>query len=287
MAEGDKAAGNTTQEAKMHPSFVNVIRQKERLRAKLANIKHKIGIYSAKGGVGKTTIAVNIAYTLQKLGFTVGLLDADIDTPNISMFLGIDEKMNIERMPLKPLVKNGVKVASTAMIVNDAEKPIIWRGPMIAKMLGDFFENTDWGELDYLIIDLPPGTSDSPLTIMQLLELDGFVIVTTPQRIAGMNSIRSGLMAKRLNSSLLGIIENMSDGDISKSTRHVVETLDVILLGSVKLDGRFNSYSDLGKVPVLEDEEIYHIFEEIVSLLPGKFNELGREESEGRRTAAH
>jgi len=167
------------------------------------------------------------------------------------------------------------------MIVNDAEKPIIWRGPMIAKMLGDFFENTDWGELDYLIIDLPPGTSDSPLTIMQLLELDGFVIVTTPQRIAAMNSIRSGLMAKRLNSSLLGVIENMSDGNgvISKSTQNVLEKLDVVLLGSVKLDGRYNSYSDIGKVPVLEDDEIYQTFEDIVSLLPGNFSSLERDDA--------
>ena len=133
MAEEQKAAENTTQEAKMHPSFVGVLRQRERLREKLANIKHKIGIYSAKGGVGKTTIAVNMAYTLQRMGFKVGLLDADIDTPNVSLFLGIDDKMDLSIMPLRPLDVHGVKVASTAMIVTDSEKPIIWKGPNDSK----------------------------------------------------------------------------------------------------------------------------------------------------------
>jgi ATP-binding protein involved in chromosome partitioning len=259
-------------EAKMHPSFVAVIRQRERLREKLSKIKHKIGIYSAKGGVGKTTIAVNIAYALKKRGYSVGLLDADIDTPNISMFLGIEEKIDISKMPLVPLVKEGVKVASTAMVVNDAEKPIIWRGPMIVKMLGDFFENTDWGELDYLIIDLPPGTSDSPLTIMQLLQLDGFVLVTTPQKIAAMNSIRSGLMAKRLNVSLLGVIENMSDGTVSKNTENVMQKLDVPLIGMVKMDQKFNSFSDNGKIPVLEDAQVLGQFEAILDKLVSESN---------------
>jgi ATP-binding protein involved in chromosome partitioning len=273
MAEEEKTAGNTAQEAKMHPSFVNVIRQRERLRAKLGAIKHKIGIYSAKGGVGKTTVAVNIAFTLERMGFKVGLLDADIDTPNISLFLGIEEKMEL-KMPLMPLEKGGVKVASTAMIVNDAEKPIVWRGPMIAKMLGDFFENTEWGALDYLIIDLPPGTSDAPLTIMQLLELDGFVIVTTPQRIASVNSIRSGLMAKRLNSSLLGVIENMSEGKIGPNTQNVVDALGVALIGTIEVSRKFNELSDQGKVPVLEDDAIYGNFRQIVKTLPGEFDKV-------------
>ncbi len=140
----------------MHPSFLNTLRQKERVKQKLAGIKHKIGIYSAKGGVGKTTIAVNVAYALKDKGFKVGLLDADIDCPNVTMFLGIEEKMNRE-YPLIPVTKDGIKVASTAMVTDELKKPIIWRGALITKMLGDFFENTDWGDLDYLVIDLPPG----------------------------------------------------------------------------------------------------------------------------------
>jgi ATP-binding protein involved in chromosome partitioning len=254
---------------RMHPSFVGVIRQKERLREKLSNIRHKIGIYSAKGGVGKTTIAVNIAYVLAKMGFKVGLLDADIDTPNVSLFIGMEDRLDSPKLPLIPIEKHGVKIASTSILMTDPEKPIIWRGPMMVKMLGEFFENTEWGELDYLILDLPPGSSDAPLTIMQVLDLDGFVIVTTPQRIAAINSIRSGLMAKRLNVAILGVVENMSDGEISKNTNDVVEKLETELLGTVRFDVKFNSLSDTGKVPVLEDNEIYRVFEGIVSKLPG------------------
>lgn len=233
----------------MHPSFARVIAQREELKKKLSGIKHKIGVYSAKGGVGKTTVAVNLAYTLSKMGKSVGLLDADIDCPNLPMFLGLEEKIDTSSMPFKPIVKNGVKVASTAMVLDEVRKPVIWRGPMITKMLGELFENTDWGELDYLVIDLPPGTSDSPLTIMQVLDLDGFVIVTTPQKIAGINSMRSGLMAKKLSVALLGVVENMSSGTHSESTAEVLKVLDSELLGTVKYDTAFNTMSDLGVVP--------------------------------------
>ena len=146
----------------MHPSFARVIQQREQLKEKLSNIKHKIGVYSAKGGVGKTTVAVNLAYTLARMGNSVGLLDADIDCPNLPMFLGIEEKIDTSSRPFKPILKDGVKVASTAMLVDEASKPIIWRGPMITKMLNEMFEGMDWGALDYLIIDLSPGTSRQP-----------------------------------------------------------------------------------------------------------------------------
>jgi len=239
----------------MHPSFLRVIQQRQRVKAKLSNIKHKIGVYSAKGGVGKTTVAINLAYMLKDKGFKVGLLDADIDCPNVTMFLGMDEKME-PVLPLKPIEKDGVKIASTAMLVDELKRPIIWRGPIIVKMLGDFFENTEWGNLDYLICDLSPGTSDAPLTIMQVLDLDGFIIVTTPQRVAGINSIRSGLMARRLNVSVLGVVENMSNGKPSEKTMEVVKTLDTEFLGTV---GRKNTIADLtdnGKIHIFEDGEI-------------------------------
>ena len=174
----------------VHPSIFGVIREKKEIEDKMLKVKHRIGIYSAKGGVGKTTTAINIAYALSSMGFKVGLLDADIDCPNVTLFLGINER--IKEYPLKPIEYKGVKVLSSAMLVEDPSKPIIWRGPMIAKMVSDFLKETEWGELDYLIIDLPPGTSDAPLSIMQLLSLTGFIIVTTPQHIAAVNAIRSG-----------------------------------------------------------------------------------------------
>ncbi len=247
----------------MHPSFARVIAQREELKAKLSGIRHKIGVYSAKGGVGKTTVAVNLAYTLAAVGLKVGLLDADIDCPNTAMFLGMEGRIDTSVFPLKPLVKDGVKAVSTAMLVDEASRPIIWRGPMITKMLNEMLSHVDWGELDYLVMDLPPGTSDAPLTIMQLLSLDGFVIVTTPQRISGVNSARSGLMAKRLGAPLLGVVENMSSGSPSESTAAAARSLGTEILGIVSADPSFNLLSDGGKVPVKENQKIRGEFEKI------------------------
>jgi ATP-binding protein involved in chromosome partitioning len=253
----------------MHPSFARVITQREELKKKLAPIRHKIGVYSAKGGVGKTTVSVNLAYALSGMGKSVGLLDADIDCPNLPMFLGIDQRIDTSSAPFKPILKDGIKVASTAMLVDEARKPIIWRGPMITKMLTEMFEGMDWGTLDYLIIDLGPGTSDSPLTVMQLLELDGFVIVTNPQRISAVNSTKSGLMAKRLNVSLLGVVENMSSGSASANTIEMCKTLETELLGTVSSDPSFNHLSDLGRIPLLENQKIRSEFETIAKRLTG------------------
>lgn len=242
----------------MHPSILRVIEQRKAIKERLSNIKHKIGVYSAKGGVGKTTIAVNLAYTLKSQGYKVGLLDADVDCPNLTMFLGITGSFPDE-YPLKPVEKNGVSVLSSAMFVDDEKKPIIWRGPMIGKMIGEFFENTEWGDLDYLIIDLSPGTSDAPLSIIQLLDLDGFVLVTTPQHIAAINTIRSGMMAKRLGVATLGVVETMSDG-IPRGGKEVADTMGCELLGTIKNDKKFGDMSDGGVVPVEVDPEIREEF---------------------------
>lgn len=242
----------------VHPSIFNVVKQRARIKEKLAGIKHKIGVYSAKGGVGKTTVAVNLAFTLKAMGYRVGLLDADIDCPNLHLFLGIKDA-GMPEYPLKPLDKEGVKVISTAMFVDEAKRPIIWRGPMVAKMLSEFLEATEWGELDYLILDCSPGTSDSNLSIMQLLDMDGFVLVTTPQHIAAINAIRSGMMAKRLGVSVMGVVENMSNGGVAGG-KEVADALKCRLLGEVKSSQSFNKLSDSGKIPVSEDSEIKEEF---------------------------
>lgn len=245
-----------------HPSILQVLEQKRRIKEKMALVKHRIGVYSAKGGVGKSTVAVNMAFTLKSMGYRVGLLDADIDCPNITMFLGIGQKFSDE-YPLTPFEKAGVKVLSTAMFVDDDKKPIIWRGPIIGKMIREFFENSEWGELDYLIIDLSPGTSDAPLSLIQLLDLDGFLLVTTPHHIAALNTIRSGMMAKRLGSSILGVVENMSDGN-PKGAREVADALGCEVLGAIKYDKRFGELSDAGKIPSEEDAEIKEEFIRII-----------------------
>lgn len=251
-----------------HPSILKVIEQKKRIREKLSGVKHRIGIYSAKGGVGKTTTAVNIAYTLRDMGYKVGLLDADIDCPNITMFLGITDVLSGE-YPLRPVEKDGIKVLSTAMFAQDTSRPIIWRGPMIGKMIAEFFENAEWGELDYLILDMPPNTSDAPLSIIQLLDLDGFVLVTTPQHIAAVNAIRSGSMAKRLSTAILGVVENMSDGT-GRGGEEVARALGCDLLGKVDMDSRFGDLSDHCRVPVEEDQGIRKQYQEIVNRIVGR-----------------
>ncbi len=247
----------------MHPSFLNVLMQKKDIKEKTIGIKHRIGVYSAKGGVGKTTIAVNIAYALHKMGKKVGLLDADIDCPNVTFFLGMGDVV-AQEYPIKPLSKDGMKIVSTAMFLPDKSKPIIWRGPMKAKMLREFLENTDWGDLDYLIIDLPPGTSEVPLSLMQLLELDGILLVTTPQSIAATNAIRSGLMAKSMNIHIFGVVETMS-GERAAGADTVAKKLGVPVLGVVKYNENFNKWSDSGKVPAMEDKQLMETFEDIVS----------------------
>jgi ATP-binding protein involved in chromosome partitioning len=250
-----------------HPSILQVIEQRKNILQRLSNIKHKIGIYSAKGGVGKTTVSVNLAYTLKEMGLRVGLLDADVDCPNVTMFLGLEGTFPDE-YPLKPVDKDGLKVLSTAMFVDDKNKPIIWRGPMIGKMVREFLDNSDWGALDYLIIDLPPGTSDAPLSIIQLLDLDGFVLVTTPQHIASVNTIRSGLMAKRLGVALLGVVETMS-GDSPKGAAEVASAIGCEIIGTIKASGKFGDLSDRGLVPVKEDAEIKEEFISIAKKITG------------------
>jgi Mrp family chromosome partitioning ATPase len=254
-------------EQAMHPSFLKVLGQKQEIGKRLSGIKHKIGIYSAKGGVGKTTVAVNLAFALSSMGFGVGLLDADIDTPNVDLFLGMHGLSNPE-YPLKPAVKDGVRVISTAMFVDDQRKPIIWRGPMIGKMISEFLGNTEWGELDYLIVDLPPGTSDSPLSIMQLLDMDGFVLVTTPQHIAAVNAIRSGRMAKRMGIPIIGVVENMSDGS-ARGAREVAGSLGCEVLGLIGMDRKLDEFSDGGVVAFLNDDLVRREFEAIARKIAG------------------
>ncbi len=251
----------------MHPSILQVIEQKKNIRQKLCGIKHRIGIYSAKGGVGKTTVAVNTAYTLKRMGFKVGLLDADIDCPNVTLFLGVEGRFSDE-YPLKPVEHDGIKILSTAMFLDEASKPIVWRGPLIGKMIREFLENAEWGELDYLIIDLSPGTSDAPLSLIQLLDLDGFVLVTTPDRVAAVNALRSGLMAKRLNTAVLGVVETMSDGT-PKGSATVAQELKCDVLGTIKFSRKFSEFADAGKVPVDEDDEIRQEFISILKRITG------------------
>ncbi|MEM3841329.1 MAG: P-loop NTPase [Candidatus Micrarchaeaceae archaeon] len=250
----------------IHPSFSLVLQHKEAIKKSLSGIEKKIGVYSAKGGVGKTTTAVNIAYSLAAKGNKVGILDADIDCPNLHMFVGVYDKIDTSKMPFRPIIKDGIKMVSTAMLVDDKQAPIIWRGPIIVKMLYDFLENTEWGELDYLIIDLPPGTSDAPLTIMQVLGLDGFVVVTTGQKIAAVNSIKSGLMAKMLNVPVIGVVGNMAEQG-NPNVDYVAKELGCEVIGEIPYDSRIAELADKGEVAVQKEKRIAELYKSITDRL--------------------
>jgi ATP-binding protein involved in chromosome partitioning len=183
-------------------------RQSEQL---LKDVKNVIAVASGKGGVGKSTVSVNLAVALAQAGAKVGLLDADITGPNIPMMLGVDGKptASADGKRIMPLERHGVKCISIQFFVPEGE-PIVWRGPLVGGAIQQFLRDVEWGELDYLIIDLPPGTSDAQLTLAQAVPLGGAVLVTTPQEVSLSDVSKALAMFKRLSVPVLGVVENMT-----------------------------------------------------------------------------
>lgn len=177
----------------------------------MKHVKHKIVILSGKGGVGKTTVAVNLARELAKRGYDVGILDADMHGPNVPIMLGIEhESIESDEQGMKPIkVAPHLKAISLALML-DKDVPVVWRGPLKMTAIKQFIGEVNWGNLDVLVIDLPPGTGDEPLSIAQLIKGSHAIIVTTPQNVALLDSRRSVTFARQLNMHLLGIVENMS-----------------------------------------------------------------------------
>ena len=168
-----------------------------------------IAVSSGKGGVGKSTIAVNLAVTLAQQGKRVGLMDADIYGPNLPRMMGVNEPPSVIGEKIVPLTAHGVKVISVGFLI-DREQPAIWRGPIVMKILGQFLRDVAWGELDYLIVDMPPGTGDAQLSLVQSTKLAGAIIVTTPQEVSVGDALRGVRMFERVEVPVLGIVENMS-----------------------------------------------------------------------------
>lgn len=175
----------------------------------LTTVKNTIAVASGKGGVGKSTVAVNLAVALAQDGANVGLIDSDVYGPSIPLMMGIDKRPEIKNKKLIPLIAHNVKVMSIGFLINPMEA-VIWRGPMASGAVRQFMTDVDWGELDYLIFDLPPGTGDIQLTLVQTIPLSGAVIVTTPQDISLADARKGYVMFEKLNVPVLGIIENMS-----------------------------------------------------------------------------
>ena len=251
--------------------------QDDNVDKNLNQIKNIIAVLSGKGGVGKSTVATNLALTLAEQGYQVGLLDSDIHGPTIPTMLGLEsERITQSEDGLKPIqARKNIKVLSMGFLINNKDDPIIWRGPMkmgaIKQLLGDF----NWGTLDYLIIDLPPGTGDEPLSIAQLIpKMTGAIIVTTPQNVALVSVRKSIMFVKKINIPLIGIIENMSgfscphcgkEINIFKSGggKKAALDLDVPFLGTIPLDPHIVEAGDAGSTKLEKDAQITKSLSEI------------------------
>ena len=238
--------------------------QKRNINEVLSKVKCKIGVYSGKGGVGKTTVAVNLAATLAHEGAKVGILDVDVDCPNVVNVMKISEPPVIgPDQKMIPPERFGVKVMSMGFFQKNEDEAIIWRGPMIHNAINQFLQSTQWGELDYLIIDLPPGTSDAPLSIMQAIDMDGFIVVTTPQDLAKIDAKRSINMIRTLKVNVMGIVENFS-GDIfgSGAGESLAKEVETEFLGRLSLS---SNYRDTSKPTVLINKDILNEYQLIGS----------------------
>ncbi len=238
--------------------------QRKQVMEKLSKIRRKIAIMSGKGGVGKTTVAINIA-TLLAEKRNVGLLDADIDCPNVNKFLGITEKFTVSEGKIGPVEKYGMKIASMASLQDSEDTAIIWRGPMISHAILQFLESVEWGNLDYLIIDTPPGTSDAALTLMQLVQLDGVIIVSTPHPVSLTDAKKAINMAKQMNVPVLGIVENMAGDIFGSGVEKLAESLKIPFLGSIELNKKISKID--GVPAVKSDKNIRKKFGDIVEKL--------------------
>ncbi len=266
-------------------------KQVERIKEQMKKISHKIMVMSGKGGVGKTTVAVNLAYTMAMEGKRVGLLDIDLHGPNVAKMLGIEGEMLTNREgeiePFEALY--GLKVISLALILENTDEPVIWRGPLKTVAIRQFLGDVRWGNLDYLIIDSPPGTGDEPLSICQLIpEIDGTVIVTTPQDVAILDSTKAVMFARKLNTPIIGIIENMSGFVCPYCHRTInifkkggaekaAQRMKVPFLGSISFDPKMVELGDAG-IPLAslsetEESTVRKEFKSIVEKIERHKNE--------------
>ncbi len=231
----------------------------------IAGVKNLVAVASGKGGVGKTTVAVNLSLALNRLGASVGLLDADVYGPNVPLMLGTNEQPQaLSERQIMPVTAMGLKVISMGLL-SPGDKPMIWRGPMLHSVIQQFLRSVVWGELDYLVVDLPPGTGDVQLTLIQTVPISGAVIVTTPSAVALADVRKAIEMFRQVNVEILGVVENMSylacphchervdifgHGEGSRTARE----FSVPVLGEIEIDPRIRIGGDTGKPVAAEGE---------------------------------
>jgi Mrp family chromosome partitioning ATPase len=257
----------------------------------LARIKHKIVVMSGKGGVGKSTVAVNLALTLADAGHKVGVMDVDIHGPDVAMLLGVqDERLQSTGEMIVPVrVNDNLSAISMAFLLEDRDTPIVWRGPLKMSAIKQFLGEVAWGDLDYLVIDLPPGTGDEPLTVAQLIPEGAWaVVVTTPQDLALLDSRKAIRFAEALKMNVAGVVENMSGFDCPHCGESIdlfkvgggeraAEEMGVAFLGRIPIDPHMVKMGDLGQPYVVQepDEPAPKAFHEIASALEQRVKEEG------------
>ncbi len=266
----------TKKEANLSKNFIDQISPKTQFKKnKINGVKKIIAISSGKGGVGKSTIAVNLAIALKNLKYNVGILDADIYGPSIPKMIGISEKPKSEDgVNLIPIKKFDLQCMSIGLMVSE-DTPMIWRGPMVASTIKTFTNKVLWDNVDFLIIDMPPGTGDALLTFSQEIDIDGAVIITTPQDIAIIDVKRGIEMFKRTNVKILGIIENMTSFTSDDGVEHfifgkdggknIADKFNIEVLGSIPISLKLREGADTGEpiTEIYQNDNISNIFKDI------------------------
>lgn len=234
----------------------------------MPGVQNLVAIGSGKGGVGKTTVSVNLALALAKLGRRVGLLDADVYGPNVPLMMGTREAPLGDAQSIRPIEKSGVKLMSMGFL-NPDDKPLVWRGPMLHSVIQQFLRNVMWGDLDYLLIDLPPGTGDVALSLIQTAPLSGAVVVTTPSAVSLEDARKAVNMFVRMRVPLLGIVENMSYMTVPSTGerldpfgrgggKRMAAEMSVPFLGELALDPEVREGGDSGKPVTLRETDDPH-----------------------------
>jgi len=235
----------------------------EQPKQPIPGVRHLIAVGSGKGGVGKTTVSVNLTIALSRMGNKVGLLDADVYGPNVPLMMGISAAPFAVENRIQPLEKEGIRLMSMGFL-NPGDKPLVWRGPMLHSVMQQFLRSTDWGELDYLLIDLPPGTGDVALSLMQTAPLTGAIVVTTPSDVSLEDARKAVNMFRQVRVDVLGMVENMSFLIAPKSGeridvfgtgggRKTADSMGVPFLGELPLDPTVRIGGDSGKPVAFED----------------------------------
>ncbi len=256
--------------------------QEEGMAAHLNRIQHVLAVMSGKGGVGKSLVTAQLAVALRRKGLRVGILDADITGPSIPKILGLTDRPESTPLGIAPVKsKTGIRVMSINLLLPNEDDAVIWRGPLIGGAIKQFWGDVFWGDLDYLLIDLPPGTADAPLTVMQSIPLNGIILVTSPQELAGMVVRKAAQMALQLHVPMLGIVENMSYAVCPhcgerleifgpSHTAEAAALMGVPLLGQIPIDPHIATLSDEGALEDYESAAFESVADELLKRVPEK-----------------